>query len=133
MRSGNTAGKLFIGVVAGVCLWGAYPFPAWAVDPVPEAAMKEAKEVWQTRCATCHGVSGKGDGPAGVALNPKPRDFTSEAWQKSVTDEHIQKIIVGGGQAVGMSPLMAANPDLAGKPDVVRGLTKLVRDLAVKK
>ncbi len=95
--------------------------------------MKEAKEIWQTRCATCHGQGGKGDGPAGAALNPKPRDFTSEEWQKSVTDDYIQKIIVGGGQAVGKSPLMAANPDLASKPEVVRGLTKIVRELAGKK
>jgi mono/diheme cytochrome c family protein len=106
---------------------------AWAADQVSEAAMKEAKEIWQTRCATCHGQGGKGDGPAGAALNPKPRDLTSEEWQKSVTDDYIQKIIVDGGQAVGKSPLMAANPDLASKPEVVRGLTKIVRELAGKK
>ena len=105
---------------------------AHAAEQVSEAVMKEAKEIWQTRCATCHGTSGKGDGPAGVALNPKPRDLTSEEWQKSVTDDYIEKIIVGGGHAVGKSPLMAANPDLAGKPEVVRGLTKLVRDLQGK-
>ncbi|MCX8072701.1 MAG: c-type cytochrome [Candidatus Binatia bacterium] len=105
---------------------------AYAGDQVSEAAMKEAKEIWQTRCSTCHGPNGKGDGPAGMALNPKPQDLTSDQWQKSVTDEHIEKVIVGGGQAVGKSPLMAANPDLAGKPEVVRALTKLVRDLKGK-
>ncbi|GBD27618.1 hypothetical protein HRbin30_02970 [bacterium HR30] len=106
--------------------------PSLAAGQVSEAAMKEAKEIWQTRCATCHGTGGKGDGPAGAALNPKPRDLTSEEWQKSVTDDYIEKIIVGGGQAVGKSPLMAANPDLAGKPEVVRGLTRVVRDLKGK-
>lgn len=102
-------------------------------EQVPAAAMKEAEDVWKTRCSTCHGTSGKGDGPAGVALNPRPRDLGAEEWQKSVTDEHIEKIIVGGGPAVGKSPLMPPNPDLAGKADVVKGLRVMVRNLAAKK
>jgi len=106
---------------------------AKAAETVPAAAMKEAEEVWKTRCATCHGETGKGDGPAGAALNPKPRDLSLDEWQKSVTDEHIEKIIVDGGPAVGKSPLMPPNPDLASKTDVVKGLRVLVRGLAGKK
>jgi len=75
----------------------------------------------------CHGASGKGDGPVGAALNPKPRDLGDPVWQKSVTDEHIEKIIQGGGSAVGKSPLMPANPDLNAKPDVVKALRAMVR------
>ncbi len=101
-----------------------------AADAVPEAAQKEAQEIFKSRCTMCHGESGKGDGPAGVALNPKPRDMTDAAWQKTITDEHIDKIIVGGGQAVGKSVLMPANPDLANKPDVVKGLRQIVRGFA---
>jgi high-affinity iron transporter len=33
-------------------------------------------------CAGCHGETGRGDGPAGAALNPKPRDFTRVAEYK---------------------------------------------------
>ena len=86
-----------------------------------------AELVFSTRCATCHGPSGHGDGPAAQALNPKPRNYTDPAWQKSVTDEQIKKTIVEGGAAVGKSPLMAANPDLADKPVVLEGLVKIVR------
>ena len=57
-----------------------------------------------------------------AALTPKPRDFSSPAWQASVTDEHIEKTILEGGQAVGLSMLMVANPDLASKPDVIKAL-----------
>jgi len=32
-------------------------------------------------CWTCHGQGGKGDGPAGKALNPAPRDFTVGAFK----------------------------------------------------
>lgn len=106
--------------------------PSAAVPSEPVAtksATEEAQEIFQARCVTCHGASGKGDGPGSAALNPKPRDYTSPEWQKSVTDEHIEKVIVGGGPAVGLSPLMPPNPDLANKPKVVAALVQVVRDL----
>lgn len=95
-------------------------------------AAAEAKEIFSTRCSTCHGPQGKGDGPAGAALNPKPRNLGDAAWQKSVTDEHIEKIIVGGGTAVGKSAMMPPNPDLASKPDVVKALAAQIRGLGGK-
>lgn len=97
---------------------------------VDDAAMAEAKQVYATRCATCHGPEGKGDGPAAAALNPKPRSLSDAEWQKSVTDEHIAKVTVKGGEAVGLSVMMAPNPDLESKPKVVDGLVKIVRGFA---
>jgi mono/diheme cytochrome c family protein len=104
-----------------------------AADQVPPAAMQEAQDIYKARCTMCHGPSGKGDGPAGAALNPKPRDLGDQAWQKSVADEHIEKIILSGGPAVGKSPLMPANPDLSAKPDVVRALRIMVRNFGAQK
>lgn len=101
-------------------------------EEIPAAAKAEADTVWTQRCSTCHGAGGKGDGAAAAALTPKPRDFTLATWQSSVTDEHIEKTIVEGGQAVGLSMLMVANPDLASKPDVVKALREHVRSLAAK-
>jgi mono/diheme cytochrome c family protein len=95
--------------------------------PIPAAAMQQAQTIFTTRCALCHGAGGKGDGPAGAALSPRPRDMTDQAWQQSVSDEHIEQIIAGGGAAVGKSPMMPANPDLANKPDVIKALRQLVR------
>jgi mono/diheme cytochrome c family protein len=103
---------------------------ARAADQIPPAAMKEAEEIYTGRCTMCHGPAGTGGGPAAAALNPKPRDLGDPAWQKSVTDEHIEKIILGGGPAVGKSPLMPANPDLGSKPDVIKALCVLVRNPA---
>jgi mono/diheme cytochrome c family protein len=122
---------LVVALGAAVVVVGAVP-RVWAADQVPAAAMKEADEIWKSRCFTCHGMTGKGDGPAGVALTPKPRDLTSKDWQKGATDAHIEKIILEGGAAVGLSVLMPANPDLASKPDVIKGLRKVVRDLEGK-
>lgn len=111
----------------------AEPVPAPAPVPAAEPAsdpVAEAAEIFQSRCTVCHGESGMGDGPGSAALDPKPRDFTSAEWQASVTDEHLQKIIVYGGSAVGKSPSMPANPDLDAKPEVVAELVKYVRGLA---
>ena len=106
-----------------------------AAGTAPTAAAvntAEAKEMFNTRCAPCHGTSGKGDGPGAAALNPKPRDYSDAAWQKSVTDDQLRKTIVMGGAAVGKSPIMPGSPDLEAKPDVVNGLVKIVRGFGGK-
>jgi len=105
---------------------------AGAADNIPAAAATEADQVWSTRCALCHGAAGKGDGPAAGPLNPKPRDMTDKKWQASVDDAHIELVIVKGGPAVKLSPMMAANPDLESKPDVVKALRAKVRGLGAK-
>jgi mono/diheme cytochrome c family protein len=115
----------------------AAPAPAAPAAQAPSApaaapsagAVEEAKQIFATRCFTCHGSEGAGDGPGSVALTPKPRNFQDGAWQDSVTDEHIEKIIMYGGAAVGKSPTMPGNPDLMSKPEVVRALVAHVRGL----
>jgi hypothetical protein len=53
-------------------------------------------------------MEGKGDGAAAAALDPKPRDLSDSAWQGTVDDAYLTKVITEGGAAVGKSPLMAA-------------------------
>lgn len=98
-----------------------------AAAPVDNAAV--AKEMFATRCTPCHGPSGAGDGPASAGLTPKPANFASDAWQTSVTDEHIEKIVMYGGMAVGKSAAMPPNPDLGSKPEVVKALREYLRAL----
>ena len=90
----------------------------------------EASALFSQRCTPCHGPSGGGDGPASASLNPRPRNFHDAAWQRSVTDEHLEKIIIGGGASVGKSPAMPANPDLQGRAAIVAGLRAKIRSLA---
>ena len=100
--------------------------------PTPTtAATEDPHSLFKTRCAPCHGESGKGNGPGAAALNPKPRDYTDVAWQQKVNDEEIKKTILYGGAAVGKSPAMPANPDLEGKPEL-DGLVKVVREFKGK-
>ncbi len=107
----------------------AAPTPAPAAEPKVDP-VAEAQDIFRDRCTVCHGATGKGDGEGSAALDPKPRDFTLSEWQSSVTDEHLQKIIVGGGAEVGKAPTMPPNPDLDAKPEVVAELVKLIRGLA---
>lgn len=40
---------------------------------------------YKAGCASCHGETGNGDGAAGKALEPKPRNFMSEEQMKSIS------------------------------------------------
>lgn len=92
-------------------------------------AHKEAMTKWDTLCASCHGKTGAGDGAASAALNPKPRALNDAAWQKTVDDAHLAKVILEGGPAVGLNAIMPPNPDLKGKPEVVDALVAHIRSL----
>lgn len=92
-------------------------------------AQQEAQQIFSTRCTPCHGSQGAGDGVASRGLTPPPRNLQDEAWQESVNDAHIERIIQYGGAAVGKSPGMPPNPDLQAKPEVVAALREHVRGL----
>jgi mono/diheme cytochrome c family protein len=98
--------------------------------PAPSPAMVEAQNLYGTVCATCHGPGGRGDGPAAANLNPKARDYTDKAWQASVGDAEIRKTILEGGLAVGKSPIMPAQPQLADKPETLDAMVQIIRGFA---
>lgn len=97
---------------------------------ISAADRAEAEDLFAKRCAACHGTDGTGNGPGAFGLNPKPRNYRDKAWQKTVSDEEIEKAIVYGGAAVGKSAQMVANPDLQTKPGVVAALREKVRSFA---
>ena len=111
---------------------GAAKAPAADAAPAVDAAAakQEALQIFATRCFTCHGPEGAGDGPGSAGLTPKPRNFQDPSWQESVSDEHLEKIVLYGGAAVGKSPMMPGNPDLGSKADVVAALTQHIRSLS---
>lgn len=120
--SAAVAGPSLVVEVTGL---GARPAPALASAPSP--AHTEARALLEQRCALCHGQSGRADGIMSASLVPRPRDLSDPTWQRSVTDEQIAKVILHGGPAIGQSPIMPANPDLAKKPLVVEELVRLLR------
>ncbi len=104
--------------------------PGSMTEPAQVSAAGEARSIFSARCALCHGATGRGDGRAAVSLQPPPRNYTDAAWQASVTDADLAKIIVIGGAALGKSSMMPAGPDLESKPQVVAELVKLIRSFA---
>lgn len=61
------------------------PPPKVNVEPAKPVSAADAKEMFTSYCAPCHGASGKGDGPAAAALNPKPADLTQFAKRRGGT------------------------------------------------
>ena len=77
------------------------------------------KPVFQANCSSCHGMTGKGDGPVGAALTPPPRDFTKGDFKYDTdgdgtpgSDADLKAVITKGALAYGGSPLMAPWPTL---------------------
>ena len=80
----------------------------------------KGKATFSMLCVSCHGETGKGDGPVGGMLQPPPRDFSvgdfkfdADGDGKTGTDEDLILVIQKGGGAFGGSPLMAPNPSLS--------------------
>ena len=65
-------------------------------EPTP-ARLATGQTLFASRgCASCHGDTGHGDGPAAASLPVKPRDFTSGRFHRGSTAADIQKTLVTG-------------------------------------
>ena len=64
------------------------------------ADVAQGKKVYETYCVVCHGETGKGDGIAAAALNPKPRDLSAGEFKYGSTDEELFKFITEGKGAM---------------------------------
>ena len=63
----------------------------------------KGKGLYEKYCVACHGVQGKGDGPAGRMLKPPAADFTSAASKKKSEAEFTQ-VIEKGKPGTAMGP-----------------------------
>jgi mono/diheme cytochrome c family protein len=79
---------------------------------------------WKAKCASCHGVDGKGETETGKKA--KLSDFTKAEWQKSKTDAQIKTAIENGAKKDGaeMDPY---KEKLAGAQ--IDGLVQYIRTL----
>ena len=55
----------------------------------------KGRAVFDRNCAACHGPKGKGDGPTGAMLTPKPADLASAATARK-SDADLRTIIEKG-------------------------------------
>jgi mono/diheme cytochrome c family protein len=89
---------------------------AGLTNPLGAGAATQGAEVFKTNCEMCHGPQGHGDGPAGQALDPRPRNLAElqtkasddflfwriregkpgtsmVAWKGILTDEQVWQVI----------------------------------------
>jgi mono/diheme cytochrome c family protein len=89
---------------------------AGLTNPLGAEAASQGAQVFKTNCEMCHGPQGHGDGPAGQALDPRPRNLAElqtkasddflfwriregkpgtsmVAWKGILTDEQIWQVI----------------------------------------
>lgn len=51
---------------------------------------------YKANCAMCHGANGMGDGPAGAALQPKPRNLVEGQWKNGGDSVALFNTITNG-------------------------------------
>ncbi|MBK8781746.1 MAG: cytochrome c [Anaerolineales bacterium] len=73
---------------------------AGKTNPLGADAAAAGAEVFKTNCESCHGPLGKGDGPAGAALDPTPKDLS--VLQVSAGDDFLYWRINTGKEGTGM-------------------------------
>lgn len=100
-------------------------------EEVLKGDVANGKEIYDSNCVSCHGIAGKGNGPAAASLTPKPRDLTDEQYMKTLTDDHLFKVISEGGASVGKSPLMPAWGTTLKEEDIINVIS-YIRSLSQK-
>ena len=114
----------FLSVLA---LWAIASVPSWAADrhmmaprvpadqmeqaraltsPLPESAdiVEKGKALYEGKgtCVTCHGTTGRGDGPGAAGLDPSPRNFHHHGFWRHRTEGEVFGVIKHGSPGTGM-------------------------------
>lgn len=69
---------------------------------ISAATAADIGAIYQSRCAFCHGIDGKGNGPAGSSLKPPPTNFAASDYWKSAQPEAMKTIIAKGKPGTAM-------------------------------
>jgi len=80
-------------------------YEPWTSPEFAHASVDRGKTLYKEYCAQCHGFTGKGDGPAASALEPKPAIHANIPFEK-LPMEYLYNVVNHGGPAVGKSPNM---------------------------
>lgn len=82
-----------------------------------KAQLTRGENLYKMDCAPCHGLEGKGDGPAAASLNPKPRDYHSTAgWVNGRLLSDMFKTVsegINGSAMVSFAGALSVNDRLA--------------------
>lgn len=80
-------------------------------NPTAEMIAK-GKKLYSNNCQSCHGEKGFGDGQAGIAMNPKPRNFhQKDGWVNGRTIDAMFKTLQEGISKSGMPAYDFISPE----------------------
>ncbi|MEN8170195.1 MAG: cytochrome c [Pseudomonadota bacterium] len=85
-------------------MWGKIPGKYVGLkNPLPESTenIANGKTLYQGQCLVCHGASGKGDGPAGKTLVPRPANLAFTRRLPIATDIFFFWTMSEGGKSLG--------------------------------
>ena len=68
-----------------------------------QTAHRGGQTLFASRCAFCHGDTGRGDGHVATTMKPAPRDFTDAAFWQGRTRASLEKAILNGVPGSAMS------------------------------
>ena len=75
-----------------------------ARTPPAPPDLDEGARLFAQSCASCHGATGHGDGPAAAALTPRPADFHADAVMSGLTPFKAFNVVRFGVKGTAMVP-----------------------------
>ena len=64
--------------------------------PSSPKSIADGSSVYNRSCASCHGRTGAGDGPAAKQLNPPPSNLVDSEWKHGTSDGEIFAVVRNG-------------------------------------
>lgn len=92
--------RLIAFIIAVMAFGWSQSVPELKYDPAPHTSPTSAKEMFKAYCASCHGDSAKGNGPAAPALKTRPSDLTMLAKRNAGKFPTDRVLSVLRGQAM---------------------------------
>ncbi|MDX2033804.1 MAG: c-type cytochrome [Blastocatellia bacterium] len=82
------------------------PRQAPEANPIAMSADSVARgdQIFQQRCAGCHGKKGDGKGPNSIDILPRPRNLRNADFMTSISDRRLFESIMYGVQGTAMPP-----------------------------
>lgn len=92
----------------GRALLGAYPVP---LSPSAPPDVTRGAALYAQNCASCHGASGNGQGPAATGMDPPPIDFTDRARARERSLFGLFQVIEQGLESTAMGSFAHLSAD----------------------